>query len=137
MAQRQTGARPLAPKPAGRELVFNDAGRLFRLLVDGLPAAEYVYNDEGQRIRKTVLDATGAPLETTIFHYDAMGYLISETTETGARNGVGGQRNGVERNGVVSRETVSKPKCSRFLMRGKLASLMKSMPSSVCRTRSL
>ena len=83
VAQRQTGARPLAPKPAGRELVFNDAGRLFRLLVDGLPAAEYVYNDEGQRIRKTVLDATGAPLETTIFHYDAMGYLISETTETG------------------------------------------------------
>ena len=40
---------------ANRTLVFNDANRLFQLIEDGVRKAEYIYNDYGQRTRKTIL----------------------------------------------------------------------------------
>ena len=66
-----------------RSLVYNDAGRLFELYIDGTLTAQYLYNDEGQRTRKTV-HLPGGATETTVYHYDPMGYLITETDHTGA-----------------------------------------------------
>jgi RHS repeat-associated protein len=67
-----------------RQLVFNDASRLFQLIEDGALKAEYIYNDAGQRTRKTNYQADGITVDSiTIYHYDHMGYLITETTETG------------------------------------------------------
>ena len=60
-----------------------DAGRLFELYTDGALTAQYLYNDEGQRTRKTV-HLPGGATETTVYHYDSMGYLITETDHTGA-----------------------------------------------------
>lgn len=75
----------LAPNYNSRQLVFNDANRLYQLIEDGVLKAEYIYNDEGQRTRKTVFQADGVTVDTvTVYHYDYMGYLIEETTETGA-----------------------------------------------------
>jgi RHS repeat-associated protein len=45
--------------------------------------ALYLYNDEGQRTRKSVFNPDGSVQVTTIFHYDHSGYLITETTESG------------------------------------------------------
>jgi RHS repeat-associated protein len=66
-----------------RDLVYNDAGRLFELREGGILVAQYVYNDEGQRTRKTVFNSNGSVRAITIFHYDHSGYLITETTEVG------------------------------------------------------
>ncbi len=45
----------------------------------------YLYNDSGQRTRKTVYQGDGISIDSiTIYHYDQQGYLITETTETGA-----------------------------------------------------
>ncbi len=45
----------------------------------------YLYNDSGQRTRKTVYQGDGISIDSiTIYHYDQRGYLITETTETGA-----------------------------------------------------
>ena len=72
---------PLAALP-DRDLVFNDANRLYQLHENGVLVAEYTYNDEGQRTRKVVYqDGDGA--ETTIYHYDRSGHLITETGEDG------------------------------------------------------
>ena len=80
----QSGATPLDPLP-NRDLVYSDTGRLFQLLEDGLLKAEYIYNDQGQRTRKTLYQPDGITVDSiTIFHYDQMGYLVTETTETGA-----------------------------------------------------
>jgi len=70
---------------ANRSLIFNDANRLFQLIEDGTRTAEYIYNDQGQRTRKTIFQSDGTTVDSiTIYHYDRMGYLIEETTETGA-----------------------------------------------------
>ncbi len=77
-----SGPAPVIPKD--RELVFNDASRLYQIIENGVLKAEYFYNDEGQRTRKVVYQADGATVESvTIFHYDHMGYLITETNEAG------------------------------------------------------
>ena len=79
----QSGSIPLA-NAANRDLVYNDVGRLFQLIEAGNLKAEYIYNDQGQRTRKTVYQADGISVDhITIYHYDTMGYLITETTETG------------------------------------------------------
>ena len=66
-----------------RELVYNDASRLFQLIEDGELKASYIYNDEGQRTRKVIHDPAGGPDVIVIYHYDHMGYLITETDEAG------------------------------------------------------
>lgn len=68
-----------------RNMVYNDAGRLFQLFEEGGLKAEYIYNDQGQRTRKTKYQTDGVTVDAiTIYHYDQMGYLVTETTETGA-----------------------------------------------------
>lgn len=62
--------------------VYNDANRLFQYLEGGVVKAEYIYNDDGLRTRKLLFNADSTT-STTVYHYDQMGYLISETTETG------------------------------------------------------
>ena len=72
------------PTIANRDMVYNDVGRLFQLIEEGTLKAEYVYNDSGQRTRKTIYQADGIIIDNiTIYHYDQMGYLVTETTETG------------------------------------------------------
>ena len=83
LASRETLTTGAAPTAAPtRDLVFNDVGRLFQLYEDGILKAEYVYNDEGQRTRKIVHEPAGGT-SVTIYHYDQMGYLISETGTDG------------------------------------------------------
>ncbi len=80
----QTGPEILPVIPS-RSMIYNDAGRLFQLMEEGILKAEYIYNDSGQRTRKTVYQSDGITVDSiTIYHYDQMGYLITETDETGA-----------------------------------------------------
>lgn len=65
-----------------RDLVHNDAGRLFQLSEDGNLKVEYIYNDQGQRTRKVVHNPD-LTTRTTIYHYGRMGNLVTETDETG------------------------------------------------------
>jgi len=73
----------LEPAVAERELRYNDAGRLFRVIDDGTLRAEYLYNARGQRTRKTVHEPGGTST-TVLYHYDLQGRLIAETDATGA-----------------------------------------------------
>ena len=64
--------------------VCHDTERPFQLLEQGTLKAEYIYNDAGQRTRKTVYQSDGVTLQsTTIYHYDLAGMLLTETTEQG------------------------------------------------------
>lgn len=65
-----------------RELVFNDASRLFQLIENGVLKAEYIYNDQGQRTRK-IIHNSNSSTQTILYHYDGMGYLIAETDASG------------------------------------------------------
>ena len=72
------------PDIPDRTLVYSDTGRLFQLFEAGIKTAEYVYNDQGQRTRKTLYQADGITVDSiTLFHYDQMGYLVTETDELG------------------------------------------------------
>jgi RHS repeat-associated protein len=61
-----------------RTFEYNDAGRLWKVYEGGQLIATYIYNAQGQRTRK-ITDT-----QTTVYHYDLSGNLISETTATGA-----------------------------------------------------
>lgn len=67
---------------------YNQANRLYQIkegLVDNLDPsviAEYIYNDDGLRTQKILNNEDGSS-STTIYHYDQVGMLISETTDTG------------------------------------------------------
>ena len=79
----QTGISVI-PTVVNRELIYNDVGRLFQLIEAGALKADYIYNDAGQRTRKTIYQSDGITIDSiTIYHYDQMGYLITETTEQG------------------------------------------------------
>ncbi len=57
---------------------------MYQLIEEGSLKAEYIYNDGGQRTRKTVYQSDGITVDNiTIYHYDQMGYLVTETDETG------------------------------------------------------
>jgi len=56
---------------------YNQHNRLTSISQDGSRLAEYVYNGEGQRVKKSAQD------ETRLFHYDLSGHLIAETDEDG------------------------------------------------------
>jgi len=49
----KAGLTPIESLP-NRDLIYNDVGRLFQLIEEGTLKAEYIYNDAGQRTRKTV-----------------------------------------------------------------------------------
>jgi len=70
------------PTFARRELIYNDAGRLFQLIEDGDLRAEYRYNDNGLRTQKTIHRDNGTT-GTILYHYDPFGQFVSETTPTG------------------------------------------------------
>lgn len=83
LVQRSTLVDAADPVPdIDRTLVYNAAGRLFQVVSGGGVTAEYIYNDNGQRTRKTVFDGQGGST-TTVYHYDLAGHLVSETTPTG------------------------------------------------------
>ncbi len=84
VAAVKPGLTPIEDLP-NRDMVYNDVGRLYQLIEAGTLKAEYLYNDSGQRTRKTVYQGDGISIDSiTIYHYDQQGYLITETTETGA-----------------------------------------------------
>ena len=61
----------------GRNLFYNDAGRLIEIQSNGQTLAQYRYSSNGQRTHKIT------SLNTIIYHYDLDGNLISETTSNG------------------------------------------------------
>ena len=62
-----------------RVFVYNDAGRLESVDLDGATAAEYRLNALGQRVMKT----TNGGLDIRHFHYDGAGQLIAESDGAG------------------------------------------------------
>lgn len=60
-----------------RTFIYDLSNQLVRVQDNGTTVAEYVYNGIGQRIKK---NAQGS---VRVFHYNQVGYLISETTDTG------------------------------------------------------
>jgi len=60
-----------------RTFIYDLSNQLIRVDDNGTPIAQYVYNGIGQRIKK---NAQGS---VRVFHYNHLGYLISETTDTG------------------------------------------------------
>ncbi|SMN02381.1 Rhs-family protein [uncultured Candidatus Thioglobus sp.] len=79
----KAGITPIENLP-NRDMVYNDVGRLFQLIEEGTLKAEYIYNDGGQRTRKTIYQADGITVDSiTIYHYDQMGYLVTETDQQG------------------------------------------------------
>jgi len=56
---------------------YNQHNRLKSVSQNGSSLAEYMYNGEGQRVKKFTQD------ETRVFHYDLFGHLIAETEEEG------------------------------------------------------
>jgi RHS repeat-associated protein len=60
-----------------RTFVYDFSNQLIRVEDNGTTIAQYVYNGIGQRIKK---NAQGS---VRVFHYNHLGYLISETTDTG------------------------------------------------------
>ncbi|ORU90026.1 MAG: hypothetical protein A6F71_03420, partial [Cycloclasticus sp. symbiont of Poecilosclerida sp. M] len=71
------GAGNLTEDTQGRSYSYNNAGRLKDIQQSGQTLASYLYNSQGQRTQKT----TGA--NTTVYHYDLTGQLISETQADG------------------------------------------------------
>ncbi len=82
LRQNQLTSDTPASAPNNRELVFNDANRLYQIYDDGFLIAEYIYNDNGQRTRKIIHNSDNSS-QTILYHYDQNGYVISETDETG------------------------------------------------------
>lgn len=59
------------------EYVYNQDGRLFRVMAGANVVAEYKYEGKGQRTIKTT------PAGTVVYHYDPQGRLIEETDASG------------------------------------------------------
>ena len=59
-----------------RALTYNQNNRLIQMAENSTGFGDYVYNGNGQRIKKTAE-------ETTIYHYDRFGNLIDESTPAG------------------------------------------------------
>ncbi len=56
-----------------RQYIYNQNQRLVKVTDSGIVKGEYVYNGDGQRVKKTVDN------QSTIFIYDVNGNLISES----------------------------------------------------------
>lgn len=68
-----------------RTLVYNRNQRLVRVLEGSDVKGEYTYDGQGRRVIKTsyVKQGNKTIATTTVFHYDAQGRLIGETTSSG------------------------------------------------------
>ncbi|MFH1985623.1 MAG: RHS repeat-associated core domain-containing protein [Pseudomonadota bacterium] len=60
-----------------RSLIYNQNKRLIQVVESAASLGEYVYNGNGQRVKKT---ANG---ETTVFHWDQLGNVIGESDTAG------------------------------------------------------
>jgi RHS repeat-associated protein len=60
-----------------RSFVYDLSNRLIRVEENSNTLAQYIYNGLTQRVKKIL------PGESRIFHYDIVGHLIAETSETG------------------------------------------------------
>jgi RHS repeat-associated protein len=60
-----------------KQFIYNQNQRLVKVTEDGTTKGDYVYNGNGQRVKKT--NQTG----TVVFHYDLQGKIISETAIEG------------------------------------------------------
>lgn len=70
---------------AQRSFSWNTAGQLKSATINGLPAASYLYNEGGQRTRKTLAaPAAGVP-QVTLYRYDPQGQLVLEVAGTAAQ----------------------------------------------------
>lgn len=63
---------------AGREFIYNDAGRIEKIILNGQIVGEYYYDDQQRRSQKL----TNGNL--TIYHYDLSGNLIAESNRHSA-----------------------------------------------------
>jgi len=59
-----------------RQYVYNQNQRLIKVSDGGVTKGEYVYNGNGQRVKKTTS-------ETVIYHYDLQGKIMAESMPTG------------------------------------------------------
>lgn len=86
LARQATFTTGTLPQIASdRQYIYSDTNRIFQVYDNGLLTAEYIYNDNRQRTRKTTYENSVSPATTriTLYHYDTMGYLIAETDQTG------------------------------------------------------
>jgi RHS repeat-associated protein len=60
-----------------KQYIYSQNQRLTQVTDTGTVLGEYVYNAKGQRVKKTVNG------QTTVFHYDQNGLMISESLSTG------------------------------------------------------
>ncbi len=60
-----------------KSLIYNQNNRLIQVVENAATLGEYVYNGQGQRIKKT------AGGETTVFHWDQFGNVIGESDTEG------------------------------------------------------
>ena len=61
-----------------RQYIYNQNQRLIKVTEGGVTKGEYVYNGNGQRVKKTTTSSG-----TVIFHYDLQGKIMAESTATG------------------------------------------------------
>ncbi|KAF0143501.1 MAG: YD repeat protein [Nitrospirae bacterium] len=61
-----------------RQYIYSQNQRLIKVTENGITKGEYVYNGNGQRVKKR------ANNQTTIFHYDLQGMIMAESTTAGA-----------------------------------------------------
>lgn len=67
-----------------RSFDWNAAGRLKSVSMDGVTVASYLYNDAGQRTRKTLSMAPPGVPAVTLFRHDPKGQLVLEVAGTAA-----------------------------------------------------
>jgi RHS repeat-associated protein len=72
----------LSDRNGARAFVYNNAGRLVQVTIDGTERGRYTYNAFGQRTRKIRTSAAGAT-RRFVYHYDLAGHLIAETRPNG------------------------------------------------------
>ena len=78
---KDAAGNTLSDKNGKRSFNYNSAGRLFQFYKNGTLKAEYTYNSQNQRVKKTLykLDDLGnSIIHTFQFFYDQQGQLISE-----------------------------------------------------------
>jgi RHS repeat-associated protein len=78
---KDAAGNTLSDKNAKRTFNYDSAGRLFQFYKNGILKAEYTYNSQNQRVKKSLykLDHLGDPIVHTFqFFYDQQGQLISE-----------------------------------------------------------
>ena len=77
----QRSSVPVEPEQQRYHIEYNDAGRVWRVYVEEVLVAEYIYNAQGQRSRKVVHEGTEQTV--TVYHHGLYNDLLTETDATG------------------------------------------------------